>query len=104
MAIQLQPGERDPQRIVDAIIQLVQGRHNSGGTVTLTAGQTTTAVSHPNCSKDSYVDVFGGARTANAAAAVATSYISSVVQGGFVITHANNGQTDRTFFYKVTGG
>lgn len=104
MAIQLQKGERDIPRIVDAVIQLVLGRHSAGGTCTLTAGQTTTTVLHPNCSKDSYVDVFGGAKTANAAAAVATSYISQVFQGGFTITHANNGQTDRTFLYKVTGG
>lgn len=104
MAIKLQKGERDPQRIVDAINQCADGRHNAGGTVTLRANQTTTTVNHPNCGKDAYVDVFGGAMTANAAAAVATSYISSVFQGGFTITHANNAQTDRTFLYKVTGG
>lgn len=104
MAIQLQRSERDLQRIVDAVRQLVEGRHNAGGTVTLTAAATSTTVSHVNCSVDSYVQVFGGAQTANAAAAVATSFISDVFQGGFTITHANNGQTDRTFFYTVTGG
>ena len=104
MAIQLQRSERDPQRIVDAIRQLVEGRHNAGGTVTLLHGATTTTVSHQNCSVDSYVQVFGGAQTANAAAAVATSYISNVFQGGFTIVHLNNAQTDRKFYYTVTGG
>lgn len=103
MAIQLAPGERNLQRIVDAIRQLVEGRHNAGGTVTLTPGATTTIVSHPNCSKDSYVGL-GAAQTANAAAALATTYVSSVDQGGFTITHANAGSVDRRFFYMVTGG
>lgn len=103
MAIQLQPGERNPQRIVDAIRQLVEGRHNAGGTVTLTPGATTTVVSHPNCSKDSYVGL-GAAQTANAAAALATTYVSSVDQGSFVLTHASAVSTDRRFFYSVQGG
>jgi hypothetical protein len=104
MAIQLLPTETSIFRIVQAVRELVMGRHNAGGSVTLRINQTTTTVSHPNCSADSYVDVFGGAKTANAAAAVSTSYISSVFQGGFTITHASNAQTDRVFLYKVTGG
>jgi hypothetical protein len=105
MVKQLQPRERDIQLIVDTGRQLVEGRHNAGGTVTLRAGFATTVVSHPNCSKDSYVNV-GSPQTANAAAALATTYVlaASVIQGGFTITHANNAQVDRTFFYTVTGG
>lgn len=102
MAIQLQPGERNPQRIVDAIIQLVEGRHNASGRVTLTPGATTTVVSHPNCSKSCEPQL--SPRTANAAAAVATTYVSNINQGSFVITHANNAQVDRIFGYTVTGG
>lgn len=105
MARQLQPRERDIQIIVDSVRELVNGRHNAGGSVTLTPGATTTIVSHPNCSKDSS-PTLGAPQTANAAAALATSYIaaSDVLQGQFTITHANNGQTDRTFFFMVTGG
>lgn len=104
MAIQLQPGERDPQRIVDAIIQLVQGRQNSVGDVTLRAGQTTTTVSFPNCSKDCRVFLFP--QTANAAAAVATTYIqrADILQRSFTITHANAGSTDRAFSFLAIGG
>ncbi len=104
MAIQLQPQDVDPYRMNQAIRELVEGRHNAGGTVTLTPNATTTVVTHPNCSRDSYVQVFGGAQTANAAAAVATSFIASVSQGSFSISHANNAQTDRRFYYTVTGG
>lgn len=103
MAIQLQSTEKNIYTIVQAIIQLVTGRHNAGGTVTLRANQTTTTVTHPNCSRDSYVTL-GAPQTANAAAALATSYVSSVLQGSFVITHASNAQIDKTLFYMVTGG
>lgn len=103
MAIQLQPTEKNIYTIVQAIIQLVTGRHNAGGTVTLRANQTTTVVTHPNCSRDSYV-ALGAAQTANAAAALATSYVSAVTQGSFTVTHISNAQADKTFFYTVTGG
>lgn len=102
MAIQLRPEEKDIWTIVQAIIQLVEGRHNASGRVTLTPGATTTVVRHPNCSKDCEPQY--SARTANAAAALATMYISSVEQGQFTFTHANNAQVDRTFGYTVTGG
>lgn len=102
MAIQIRPEERDPQRFNDAIRQLVEGRGNNIGTVTLRAGQTTTTVSFPNCSKD--CQVFLTPRTANAAAALPSTYISVVSQGSFTITHANAVSVDRTFGYLCIGG
>jgi hypothetical protein len=104
MAIQLQPGERDPKRIVDAIIQLVQGRQNSIGDVTLRANQATTVVTFKNCSKD--CRVFLEPQTANAAAALATTYIApaNILQGSFTINHANNAQVDKTFSFICAGG
>lgn len=104
MAIQLQRGERDPQRIVDSIIQIVEGRQNSIGDVTLRAGQTITVVPFQNCSKDCRVFLFP--QTANAAAAVPTTYILRVdiLQRSFTITHANAGTTDRTFSFLAIGG
>lgn len=104
MAIQLQPRERDIQRIVDAVIQLVLGRQNSVGDVTLRAGQTTTVVTFPNCSKD--CRVFLEPQTANAAAALATTYVqrADILQSSFTITHANAGTTDRTFSFLAIGG
>jgi hypothetical protein len=41
--------------------------------------------------------------TANAAAELATMFVSSRGKQTFTITHANNGQTDRTFKYVVIG-
>jgi len=104
MAIQLRPEERDPRVMVDAIIQLVQGRNNAIGEVTLTPGVTTTTVMFENCSKDSAVLLFQ--KTQNAAAAVPSTWVPQnwVVQGGFTISHANNAQTDRTFWFLCIGG
>ncbi len=104
MAIQLRPEERDPQRIVDAIIQLVQGRMNAVGEVTLAAGAALTVVSWVNCSIDSRI--FLMPKTANAAAALATTYIPDVdiVQGSFTIRHVNNAQVDKVFAFLCIGG
>lgn len=104
MAIQLQPGERDLQRIVDAIIQLVTGRQNSIGDVTLRAGQTTTVVKFPNCSKDCRVFLFP--QTPNAASIVATTYIlrADILQKQFTITHASSASVDLTFSFLCIGG
>lgn len=85
----------------------MQGRSNAVGQVTLRAGQTTTTVTKTehraavNVSQDS--EVFLTPRTANAAGAVATSYISDVSQGSFTITHANAPSTDRTFGWVALG-
>jgi hypothetical protein len=104
MAIQLQRGERDLQRIVDAIMQLNEGRQASIGDLTLRANQATTVVSFPNCSTECRVFLFP--QTANAAAAVPTTYILKVdiLRRQFTINHANNAQTDKDFSFLCIGG
>jgi hypothetical protein len=104
MAIQLQRGERDLQRIVDSIIQLNEGRGLNVGDVTLRASQTTTTVNFPNCSKDCRIFLFP--QTANAAAALATTYVlkTNILQRSFIITHASNIQTDKNFSFLCIGG
>lgn len=96
--------EKNQDVINQAVAQLQQGRDNATGTVTLTAGAASTVVKAPNCSPSSGVFLFP--QTANAAAAVATTYIpaSAVGKGQFTITHANNAQVDKIFFYRVSGG
>lgn len=90
------------RRLVDAVIQLVEGRHNAFGEFTLTPGATTTIVSHPNCGPDSIP--LWSPTTANAAAALATMYYSNVASGSFTVHHSNNAQTDRIFGFTVDGG
>ncbi|MGJ5074573.1 hypothetical protein [Bradyrhizobium oligotrophicum] len=93
--------EKDPSKFALAIQSLYNGRSNATGTVTLAAGATTTTVNPPNCAAQSAVFLFP--RTANAAAALASTFISAVGKQSFTIAHANNSQTDRTFFYVCLG-
>jgi N-acetylmuramoyl-L-alanine amidase len=89
-----------------AIQQLVRGRSNAVGQVTLTANAASTTVTlDERIANENGHPVFT-ASTANAAAeqAAGTMYVSSVTKTGFVITHANNAQTDRTFYYEFRGG
>jgi hypothetical protein len=93
--------ETDQTKINRAIQQLEQGRLNVAGVCTLAAGATTTTVKAPNCGAAS--QVFLTARSADAAAALATTYVSAVANGSFTITHASNAQTDRTFGFACLG-
>ncbi len=103
--INLAPGETNVARIVAAIRQLIAGRSNATGAVTLNANATSTTVAAPNCAAASEVFLFP--RTASAAAEVknGTIYVAaaSIANRSFVITHANNAQTDRTFSYLAIG-
>lgn len=90
------------EEAVQAILELIKGRGNFVGSVTLTANAAATVVSFENCSAAS--KVFLSPRTANAAAAVPTTYISAIAQGSFTITHANDAQVDKTFDFECVGG
>ena len=96
-------GEKEVSRIVQSIRELWQGRSLAVGEVTLAAGAALTVVASPNCGAGARV--FLSPRTANAAAALATTYIpvADVDQGTFTIRHANNAQVDKTFGYEARG-
>jgi hypothetical protein len=93
--------ETDQGKINRAIQQLEQGRLNVTGTCTLAAGATTTVVKAANCGAGSQVLLM--AKTADAAAALATTYVSAIANGSFTITHTNNAQTDRIFGFACLG-
>lgn len=97
------PTETRPQRLAQAIRDLFAGRSNAVGTVTLTANSATSVVTALNVGADSRI--FLMATTANAAAEAGGTAlrISSVGSGTFTITHANNAQADRTFFWGAWG-
>jgi hypothetical protein len=70
------------------------------GTVTLTAGATATTVTAAGCTASSFVHL--APQTQHAANdGATTSWVAG--SGQFVITHANNARTDRTFSYIVLG-
>lgn len=97
----VQTEEKDLTKHAFGQQQLAQGRSNAVGLCTLRANQTTTTVTAPNCGTGS--KVFLSPTTANAAASTATTYVSSVLAGSFVLTHASNSQTDKIFGFVCLG-
>src|SRR3954467_7602050 len=95
--------ERGLEKIVFTVRQLCEGRSNAVGTFTLTANAASTTVTAQNCGAGS--SVLYTPTTANASAEVGngTMRIGTVSNGSFVVTHANNAQTDRTFMYAAFG-
>ncbi len=79
-----------------------KGLLNNGGEVTLTANSATTVLRDPLINTNSRV-CLEMPMTANAAAAIGTTYFNAPTPGAVTINHANNSQADRTFRYGVTG-
>jgi hypothetical protein len=112
------PGQPHAENFRTFLITLAgaSNRHNRGkanfavdqagdGTlvVTLTANAASTTVTDERISY--YSGFVFDPMTANAAAALATTYVTQANRrtGSCVITHANNAQTDRTFRMLVLG-
>lgn len=95
--------ENQPFRINGAIRELFEGRSNAVGEVTLTASAASTVVTAINCGSDS--KIFLMPTTANAAADFASGslYVSDVSPGTFTITHPNDADSDKTFFWVALG-
>lgn len=89
------------RRVADTVNAMLRGRSNSVGTVTLTAGATSTVVTDNRF--QSQMTVILTPTTANAATAIATTYLSSRGVGTFTLTHANTADTDKTFLYARLG-
>lgn len=76
-----------------------RGKLNNGGEVTLTANAATTTLTDALITTNSVILL--SPQTANASAALASTYFSAPVQGSVTINHANNAQSDKTFKYTV---
>jgi hypothetical protein len=96
------PDEIHRTQIANAVNELLKGRANNVGSVTLTANVTTTTTTDTRIKTQ--MKVFLSPKTANAAAALANVYVSAVADGSFTLTHANAATTDRTFDYVFHGG
>lgn len=84
-----------------AINNILDGKINSTGIVTLRANQTTTTINDGSCGEDSVILFMP--KTSNASAALASMYVSSTEKQSFTVTHASNSQTDKTFGYAIFG-
>lgn len=89
------------RRVVTAVNNILRGKTNNVGSVTLTANAASTALSDIRIGINSVIVL--QPTTANAAAALATTYVGTPGDGTVTITHANNAQTDRVFLYCVIG-
>jgi hypothetical protein len=100
----LAPTETRVSWLVQAINQLIQGRNNVSGTVTLTLNAATTTVTNPAISASSQPQLFP--KTANAATELGAGgmYVSAVAAGSFTITHVNSATASRTFGWVALGG
>lgn len=94
-------GRVDARFFAEAINNLFNKRMDAVGEVTLASSATNTAVTDTRVVANSAVILTP--LTANAAAALATTYIpeADYGTGNFTIRHANNSQTDRTFRYII---
>ena len=95
-------GEPEPERL-EKLNNILRGKLNNStnGTVTLTANAASTTLTDPLITPVSVIPIHP--TTANAAGALATTYVSSQTNGSAVLTHANNAQADKTFRYVVLG-
>lgn len=98
-------GETDTRRISSALKQVLEGRSNAVGSVTLThdGTATTTTVTAPNCGPNSVV--FLAPLTDWAAASFPTSYVlaANISAGQFIITHQPTSNATETFGWFCVG-
>ena len=99
----LAPQETNQRRIVSAINRVIEGRTDNFGSVTLEASTARTIVRPSGALISENSVVLLSPRTANAAGALATTYVESVENGGFTLAHASNSQADKTFDYVWIG-
>ncbi len=92
-------GKVDDRFFAEAINNLLNKRMDAVGEVTLAASVTTTVVTDNRVTKNSVIVL--SPTTANAAGALATTWIADYDTHEFTVTHANNAQTDRTFRYII---
>lgn len=88
-------------RLADAINNILRGKINAGGEVTLTANSATTTLSDVRIGTDSVILM--QPTTENAAGALSGIYFGTPGDGTVTINHANNAQTDKSFRYVVIG-
>jgi len=88
-------------RLALAINNILRGKLNNTGSVTLTASSATTTLTDVRIGKDSVILM--QPTTANAAAALSGLYFGTPGDGTVTINHANDANTDKTFKYAIFG-
>ena len=100
------PNEAEHRReLASGLQNILDGKINTVGTITLTASATTTNITASQIGADTIAVLVP--TTANASAEIGAGTIyqtyANAANGTIVINHANNSQSDRTFVYILFG-
>ena len=95
------PNGADARTTATVIRNLVDGKSNNTGSITLTANATSTNITDTRVGAYSVIVLMP--RTANAATAMTAVYVSARGTGTATITHDSQSATDRSFEYAVVG-
>lgn len=89
------------RQIASVLNNVLQGKLNCTGTLTLTANAASTTLTDARVGANSVVATM--ATTANAAAALGGLYFDTFLDGSCVAHHANDANIDKTFRYAIFG-
>lgn len=97
------PSSRFEAEITRVILNILSGKLNATGDITLTASAASTTLTDPRLT--AYSVVLFMPQTDNAARAFNTMYVprSTQKRGSAVINHASDAAADKTFAYLVIG-
>jgi hypothetical protein len=93
--------EPNPREISERVNRLNQGKMNAVTTLTLTANAGSTTLTDKRIGGATWIGLMP--TTANAAAALATTYVSARGTGTATITHANDANVDKTYGVLLIG-
>ena len=97
----LPPQGDDPRRVATVVNLAMRGKINAVAALTLAFGAVETPLTDDRIGADSVILLMP--TTANAAAALATTYVAMRIPGEATISHLNNAQTDRSFAAVIIG-
>lgn len=91
-----------PREISEVVNNIMQGKTNNTGTVTLAvASATTTTINDERIGYDSIITFMP--TTANAASELTNLYVSAKTKGSATLTHSANVSADKTYSYIIVG-
>jgi len=98
----LNPAGGTPREVSEVVNNLVEGKSNNTGTITLAvASATTTTLTDERIGFESIILFMP--TTANAASAMTNLYVSARAKGSATLTHSANTSADKTYGYMVIG-
>jgi hypothetical protein len=100
--LNLNPTGATPREISNVVNNILSGKTNNTGSITLAVSSaTTTTLNDERIGYDSVILFMP--RTANAASALGGLYVSARTKGSATLTHAINVLSDKTYSYVIIG-